>query len=79
MDSIEEKVKDIIAQELDAPRDQINESTHFINDLGADSLDMVELVMALEEEFGIHVPEDAADKIQTVGEAIEYIKQHVGS
>lgn len=79
MDSIEEKVKDIIAQELDAPRDQISEDAHFVNDLGADSLDMVELVMRLEEEFGVHVPEDAADKIQTVGEAIEYIKQHVES
>ena len=79
MDSIEEKVKDIIAQELDAPRDQISEDAHFVNDLGADSLDMVELVMRLEEEFGVHVPEDAADKIQTVGEAIDYIKQHVES
>ncbi len=78
-DSIEERVKDIIAEQLGAERDKITESTHFVQDLGADSLDLVELVMALEEEFGINVPEDATDKIQTVGEAIEYIKQAVGS
>ena len=78
-ETIEEKVKAIIAEQLGAEPDKITDSTHFVQDLGADSLDIVELVMALEEAFDINVPEDATDKIQTVGEAIEYIKQAVGS
>jgi acyl carrier protein len=75
--SEDEKVKtrviEIVAEQLGVAKEQVKPETHFINDLGADSLDTVELVMELEEEFDINIPDDAADKIQTVGQAIEYI------
>ncbi len=74
MASIEDKVMDIVAEQLGVDRDKISMSSHFVNDLGADSLDNVELVMELEEEFDINIPDDAAEKIQTVGEAVAYIK-----
>jgi acyl carrier protein len=73
--SIEERVIDIVAEQLSVSKDQINRDTSFVNDLGADSLDTVELVMELEEEFDINIPDDAAEKIQTVGQAIEHIEQ----
>jgi len=76
MATVEERVIDIVAEQLGVEKDKIKRETHFVNDLGADSLDTVELVMELEEEFDIDIPEEAADKIQRVGEAIEYIEKH---
>ena len=73
--SIEERVTNIICEQMGASRDKIHENTSFINDLGADSLDTVELVMEFEDEFDINIPDDAAEKIQTVGQAIEYIER----
>lgn len=75
MASIEQRVIDIVAEQLGVEKDKITRETHFVNDLGADSLDTVELVMELEEEFNISIPEDAAEKIQRVGEAISYIEK----
>jgi acyl carrier protein len=75
MASIEQRVIDIVAEQLGVEKDKITRDTHFVNDLGADSLDTVELVMELEEEFNISIPEDAAEKIQRVGEAITFIEQ----
>jgi acyl carrier protein len=75
MASIEQRVVDIVAQQLGVEKDKITRDTHFVNDLGADSLDTVELVMELEEEFGISIPEDSAEKIQRVGQAIDFIEQ----
>lgn len=75
MASIKERVIDIVAEQLGVSKDQISETTSFVNDLGADSLDTVELVMELEEEFDVNIPDDAAEKIQTVGQAIKYIEE----
>ena len=77
MASVEERVVNIVADQLGVGKDQITRETSFINDLGADSLDTVELVMELEEEFDINIPDEAAEKIQTVGQAIEHIEQSV--
>ncbi len=74
MASILDRVADIVSEQLGVDRDKIAPETHFVNDLGADSLDTVELVMELEEEFDINIPDDAAEKIQTVGQAVEYIE-----
>ena len=71
---IEEKVINIICEQLGIPKEKVKPETHFINDLGADSLDTVELVMEFEDEFDITIPDEAAEKIATVGDAIEYIK-----
>jgi acyl carrier protein len=71
--SVSERVISIVADQLGVEREKVTEETSFVNDLGADSLDTVELVMELEEEFDITIPDDAAEKIQTVGQAIEYI------
>ena len=79
MASVEERVVDIVAEQLGVNKDQITRETSFVNDLGADSLDQVELVMELEEEFDINIPDDAAEKIQTVGQAIDHIQSAVGS
>ena len=68
--SIEEKVKDIIVEQLGVNPEQVTPQASFIEDLGADSLDIVELVMAFEEEFGVEVPDDDAEKLQTVGDVI---------
>ena len=73
---MEDKVKKIIAKQLGVNEDQVKPEASFINDLGADSLDTVELVMALEEEFDIEIPDEEAEKIKTVGDAINYIKGH---
>jgi len=73
--SIEQRVFEIVAEELSVDKDKIRPETTFINDLGADSLDIVELIMALEEEFDISIPDDAAEKITTVGEAIKHIEK----
>ena len=73
--TVEAKVKSIIAEQLGVGEDEIKAESAFIEDLGADSLDIVELVMGLEEEFGINIPDDQAEKIKTVGEAIDYIER----
>jgi acyl carrier protein len=72
--SIEERVKDIIVEQLGVNPEQVTPSASFIEDLGADSLDTVELVMAFEEEFSIEVPDEDAEKLQTVGDVIKYIE-----
>ncbi len=73
MSDIEERVKKIVVEHLSVEEDKISESASFIDDLGADSLDTVELVMAFEEEFGVEIPDDAAESIQTFGDAVKYI------
>ena len=75
--NVEEKVKSIIADQLSVDEAQVKPEASFINDLGADSLDTVELIMALEEEFGIEISDEEAEKIQTVQAAVDYIKTHV--
>lgn len=71
-----EKVKDIIVEQLGVDEEEIKMEASFIDDLGADSLDIVELIMALEEEFELEIPDKEAEKITTVGDAVEYIKAH---
>lgn len=71
-----EKVKAVVVEQLDCNADEVKEESRFIEDLGADSLDVVELVMALEEEFDIEIPDEDAEKILTVGDAIKYIEDH---
>lgn len=73
---IEQKVKDIIVEQLGVDAGEVKPEASFVNDLGADSLDTVELVMALEESFDMEIPDEEAEKIQTVGQAIDYIKNH---
>ena len=72
--NVEEKVKNIIVEQLGVEPEQVKPEAQIVNDLGADSLDTVELIMALEEEFNIDIPDEQAEKIKTVGEAIEHIK-----
>jgi acyl carrier protein len=72
--SVEERVKNIIVEQLRVEPEQVKPEAQFVNDLGADSLDTVELIMALEEEFDVEIPDEQAEKIKTVGEAIEHIK-----
>jgi len=74
--STEDRVKDIIVEQLGVNADQVNPEAKFIEDLGADSLDTVELVMAFEEEFGIEVPDEAAEKLLAVGDVITYVKDN---
>jgi acyl carrier protein len=73
--SIEDKVKDIIVEQLGVNPEQVTPAAKFIEDLGADSLDTVELVMAFEEEFNVEVPDEEAEKLQTVGDVIKYIEE----
>ncbi len=73
--TIEQKVKDIIVEQLGVNADQVTPDAKFIEDLGADSLDTVELVMALEEEFGQEIPDEEAEKLQSVGDVIKYIEE----
>lgn len=75
MASVADRVIDIVADQLGVDKEKVKPETSFVNDLGADSLDTVELVMELEEEFDINIPDDAAEKIQTVGQAIEFIEK----
>jgi len=74
--AIVEKVKQIIAEQLGVEEDEVTPSSSFIDDLGADSLDTVELVMALEENFDLEIPDEAAEKIRTVQDAVDYIEKH---
>lgn len=76
MADIEQKVKDIIINELGVDAEKVTPEASFVEDLGADSLDTVELVMAFEEEFGMEIPDEDAEKLQTVGDAISYIRDH---
>ena len=73
--AVAEKVKSIIAEQLGVKQEEVTPESSFIDDLGADSLDTVELVMALEEEFGIEIPDEDAEKITTVGDAVKYIEE----
>ncbi len=73
MSDVAERVKKIIVEHLGVEADKVSEGASFIDDLGADSLDTVELVMAFEEEFNVEIPDDAAEKIQTVGDAVNFI------
>lgn len=73
--SAEEKVIDIIVEQLSVDKDKVVPSASFVDDLGADSLDLVELIMAMEEAFGIEIPDEVAEKITTVKDAIEHVKQ----
>ena len=75
MADMEERVKKIITEQLAVDTSEVTEKAQFVQDLGADSLDTVELVMALEEEFDIEIPDEDAEKIKTVGQAIAYIKE----
>ncbi len=77
MASVSERVVNIVAEQLGVSKDQVQNETSFVNDLGADSLDTVELVMELEEEFDINIPDDVAEKIQTVGQAIDHIEKAI--
>ena len=79
MADIEQKVKDIIINELGVDAEKVTPEASFVEDLGADSLDTVELVMAFEEEFGMEIPDEEAEKLQTVGDAIKYIQEHANS
>ena len=75
MATVDERVKKIIAEQLGVEEEEASPEGHFVEDLGADSLDTVELVMALEEEFEIEIPDEDAEKILTVGKALDYIKE----
>lgn len=76
LNDVDTRVKKIIVEQLGVDPAEVTIQAHFVNDLGADSLDTVELVMALEEEFNAEIPDEDAEKIQTVGQAVEYIKTH---
>jgi acyl carrier protein len=78
-DSIADRVKEIIVNELGVEVEKVTPEASFVEDLGADSLDTVELVMAFEEEFGIDIPDEDAEQMQTVGQAIDYLKKNSGS
>ncbi|MCB1875121.1 MAG: acyl carrier protein [Chromatiales bacterium] len=78
MSTIEDRVKKIVVEQLGVDEDQVVPDASFVDDLGADSLDTVELVMALEEEFECEIPDEEAEKITRVREAVDYVKQHAG-
>ncbi len=79
IEAMEEKVKDIIVEELGVERDKLNPDASFMEELGADSLDTVELVMAFEKEFDIDIPDEEAEKLRTVGDALKYLHEKVGT
>ena len=78
MSNVEEKVKDIIVEELGVEREKLTADASFMEDLGADSLDTVELVMAFEKEFDIDIPDEEAEKLRTVGQAMQYLRDKMG-
>ncbi len=79
MAAVDEKVKEIIVEQLGVEEGEVTPSASFVDDLGADSLDTVELVMALEEAFNLEIPDEEAEKIRTVKDAVDYIKKHAKS
>ncbi|MDX2058241.1 MAG: acyl carrier protein [Gemmatimonadales bacterium] len=79
MSDMVEKVKDIIAEELGVEREKLTDEASFMEDLGADSLDTVELVMAFEKEFDIDIPDEEAEKLKTVGDALKYLQEKMGT
>jgi acyl carrier protein len=79
MSDMVEKVKDIIAEELGVEREKLTNEASFMEDLGADSLDTVELVMAFEKEFDIDIPDEEAEKLKTVGDALKYLQEKMGN
>ena len=78
MDFSQDKIRQIIADQLGVKKEEVTDNAKFVDDLGADSLDTVELVMALEEEFGIEIPDEEAEKLVTVGDALRYIEEKAG-
>ncbi len=72
------KIKDMIADNFDVDKNKITENTNFMDDLDADSIDLVEFILQLEDEFGAEIPDDEAEKIKTIGDAVSYIKAHQG-
>lgn len=78
MSTVEERVKKIVVEQLGVKEEEVNPESSFVDDLGADSLDTVELVMALEEEFETEIPDEEAEKITTVQQAVDYINAHQG-
>ena len=76
--AVEDKIKSIIAEQLGVKPEEVTPAASFVDDLGADSLDTVELIMALEEEFNIEIPDEDAEKMKTVGDAIKYIEEKAG-
>jgi acyl carrier protein len=78
MSDLEEKVKDIIVEELGVEREKLTNEASFMEDLGADSLDTVELVMAFEKEFDVDIPDEEAEKLRTVGDALKYLHEKMG-
>ena len=76
MENVEQRIKKIVAEQLGVNEADVKSESSFVDDLGADSLDQVELVMALEEHFGVEIPDEDAEKIATVGDAISYIKEN---
>ena len=78
MNDVDEKVKDIIVEELGVEREKLSDAASFMEDLGADSLDTVELVMAFEKEFDIDIPDEEAEKLRTVGDALKYLHDKLG-
>ena len=75
--ALEDRVRDLIVDQLGVSPDEVTKEASFIDDLGADSLDTVELIMAFEEEFGIEIPDEDAENMSTVGDAIDYLEKHV--
>ena len=78
MEVSQDKIRQIIADQLGVKKDEVTDGAKFVDDLGADSLDTVELVMALEEEFGVEIPDEEAEKLITVGDALRYIEEKAG-
>ena len=79
MENVEDKVVEIVAKQLDVDKDKVKPETNFVSDLGADSLDIVELVMEFEEAFDVTIHDEDAEKIKTVGQAVKYIEEKLGS
>ncbi len=78
MEVSQDKIRQIIADQLGVKKEEVTDNAKFVDDLGADSLDTVELVMALEEEFGVEIPDEEAEKLLTVGDALRYIEEKAG-
>ena len=74
--SVDDKVFEIVAERMGVKKEDISKETSFVTDLGADSLDQVELIMELEDQFDLNIPDDEAEKLQTIGDAVKYIEEH---